>query len=378
MNYLEKGIGALRSIGINFQPEATSEPVLKLLDRVAKYDNNKITSIAATLQQSSAFNAVIREKLQGMEISTRFADITDSFTSIREDATAMVQWMADGKLDIGERLKLSWMKLRRGSIPDRFESIRDSYLEVVKSCGEQIEIESTILNAYQDFRMALKSAEVEAQEVLQVASAALESRKADLEAASAAVANGPADDRAKLSALELARDEALRALQDEDASYQIIKDIADDLRVGYSTAEVVFARLQQTHSVKERLRQRAISFFSTNDSVLSGLSATFTSQAGLGEATNTLEAMKEQMGKSLEALATQGNEQLVAGLRSGYGSTLKVESVKALAEAVVSFQESSVQLISELRKESTAAANEIADATEDAKRRFSALVAKGQ
>lgn len=378
MNYLDRAVSTLRTIGISFQPEVQEAPVLKLLDKIAKYDLNKVTSIAATLQQSSSFNAVIREKIQGMEISTRFADVTASFNSIRDDATEMALWMADGKLDFTEKLKLNWMKLSRGSIPDRFNKIHQTYLEVVKSCGEQLEIEAAILGAYQDFRMALKSAEVEAQQVLQAATAALNQRKADLEAASAAVANASAEDPAAVSALELARDEALRAVQQEDESYQIIKDISDDLKVGYNTAEVVFARLQQAQSVKERLRQRSISFFSTNETVFSGLAAAFTSNSGLAEATNTLEAMKEGMGKSLESLATTGTDQLNKAMRSGYGATLKVESVKALADAVVAFQESSISLIDELRKESTAAANEIADATEAAKRRFTALVAKGQ
>lgn len=378
MNYLDRAVSTLRTVGILFQPEVQEAPVLKLLDKVAKYDLNKVASIAATLQQSSAFNAVIREKIQGMEISTRFAEITTSFNSIRDDAAEMALWMADGKLDFTEKLKLNWMKLSRGSIPDRFNKIHQSYLEVVKSCGEQLEIEAAILGAYQDFRMALKSAEVEAQQVLSAATDALNQRKADLEAASAAVADATVDDQAARSALELKRDEALRAVQQEDESYQIIKDIADDLKVGYNTAEVVFARLQQAQTVKERLRQRSISFFSTNETVFSGLAAAFTSNSGLAEATNTLEAMKDGMGKSLEALATTGTDQLNQALRSGYGSTLKVESVKALADAVVAFQESSLSLIDELRKESTAAANEIADATETAKRRFTALVAKGQ
>ena len=291
MNYLDRAVSTLRTAGILFQPEVQEAPVLKLLDKVAKYDLNKVASIAATLQQSSAFNAVIREKIQGMEISNRFAEITTSFNSIRDDAAEMALWMADGKLDFTEKLKLNWMKLSRGSIPDRFNKIHQSYLEVVQSCGEQLEIEAAILGAYQDFRMALKSAEVEAQQVLSAATDALNQRKADLEAASAAVADAAGDDQAARSALELKRDEALRAVQQEDESYQIIKDIADDLKVGYNTAEVVFARLQQAQTVKERLRQRSISFFSTNETVFSGLAAAFTSNSGLAEATNTLEAM---------------------------------------------------------------------------------------
>nr|WP_073698690.1 hypothetical protein [Pseudomonas aeruginosa] len=82
MNYLDRAVSTLRTAGILFQPEVQEAPVLKLLDKVAKYDLNKVASIAATLQQSSAFNAVIREKIQGMEISNRFAEIC-GFHAIR-------------------------------------------------------------------------------------------------------------------------------------------------------------------------------------------------------------------------------------------------------------------------------------------------------
>lgn len=376
MNYLDRAVTALRSVGIAL-PAQEEAPVLKLLDAVAKYDNNRVTDIAATLQKSSLFNAAVRDQIQGMDISTRYADITAKFDSIRDDSQKMVEWMSDGKLDLHEKVQLGWMKMRRGSIPDRFKDIRGTYLEVSKSANDQITREGTILQAYQDFRMALKTSEVEAQEVLKIAQAAVEERKQELKNASDAVEAYSGTDNAEKTRLELARDVALRALQDEDKSAQIVKDIADDLKTAYNTAELVFARLQQSYSVKERLYQRSVTFFSTNEVVFTGLSASVTSMAGLSEATNTLDSMKDGINKGLEALAQTGGQQLEAGLRAGYGATLKVESVKALANAVVDFQASSQKLIEELRNESTRASQEIEQACEDGKRRFTELVNKG-
>lgn len=122
MNYLERSMSALRSIGITFPDQ--NAPVLALLDRVAVYDSTRVTNIAATLQQSTVFNAAVRDKLQGMDISTRYADIASSFDSIQNDARQMLEWMADGKLQFSERIQLAWLNMRRGSIPDRFEKIR--------------------------------------------------------------------------------------------------------------------------------------------------------------------------------------------------------------------------------------------------------------
>ncbi|WP_433886271.1 merozoite surface protein 3b [Pseudomonas vranovensis] len=375
-NYLERALSGLRTIGINLVRPVQDAPVLVLLDRVAQYDSSKVTSIAAVLQQATAFNSMVREQIEGMDISTRFMDITQSFTSIREDAAAMAGWMDDGRLDSMEKLKLAWMNVRRGSIPSRFNDIRDNYLQVCKSANDQISRETVILESYLDFRMAMKAAEVEAQQVLAIAGQALEQRTVELNAANQQVAAAESAEPAQRSALELRRDEAVRALQDEDKRYQIVKDIADDLKVGYNTAEMVFARINQVHVIKERQYQRMVSFFSTNEVVLTGLAVSFTANSGLAEATHTLNATTDGISKGLEALGTTGNQQLEAAVKASYGSTIKVDSVRALADATLSFQNDMHSLTETYRAESSNASRDIAAAVEDSKRKFAALLSK--
>ena len=375
-NYLERAITGLRTLGINLLQPVQDAPVLVLLDRVAQYDTSKVTAIAAVLQQSTAFNSMVREQIEGMDISARFMDITQRFTSIREDAAAMAGWMDDGRLDTLEKLKLSWMNLRRGSIPSRFNDIRDNYLQVCKSANDQIARESVILESYMDFRMAMKAAEVDAQQVLTVAAQALEQRTLALNDANAQVTAAEQLEPAQRSALELRRDEAVRALQDEDKRYQIVKDIADDLKVGYNTAEMVFARINQVHVIKERQYQRMVSFFSTNEVVLTGLAVSFTSNSGLAEATHTLNATTDGISKGLEALGSTGNQQLEAAVKASYGSTIKVDSVRALADATLSFQTDMHGLTETYRVESSNASRDIADAVEESKRKFAALLSK--
>ncbi|NWB51866.1 merozoite surface protein 3b [Pseudomonas sp. F8002] len=375
-NYLDRALTGLRTLGINLLQPVPDAPVLVLLDRVAQYDTAKVTAIAAVLQQSTTFNSVVREQIAGMDISTRFMDITQSFTSIREDAAAMAGWMDDGRLDTLEKLKLSWMNLRRGSIPSRFSEIRENYLQVCKSANDQISRETVILEAYLDFRMAMKAAEVDAQQVLALAGQVLEQRTQALNEANAQVTAAETLAPAERAALELRRDEAVRALQDEDKRYQIVKDIADDLKVGYNTAEMVFARINQVHVIKERQYQRMVSFFSTNEVVLTGLAVSFTSNSGLAEATNTLNATTDGMSKGLEALGSTGNTQLEAAVKASYGSTIKVDSVRALADATLSFQTDMRGLTETYRAESSNASRDIAEAVEEAKRKFAALLTK--
>lgn len=373
--YLERAVTGLRSIGINMAQPVADAPVLALLDKVAQYDSSKVTAIATVLQQSTGFNSMVRDQLEGMDVSSRFMDITNSFTSIREDAAAMAVWMEDGRLDAIEKLKLAWMNVRRGSIPNRFADIRKHYVAVCKTANEQIARESAILEAYMDFRLAMKTAEVNAQEVLAVASEALAQRSRELDEANIAVSAGTAVG-AELAALELRRDLAVRELQNEDKRYQIVKDIADDLRVGYNTAEMVFARVSQVHVVKERQYQRMVSFFSTNEIVLTSLAVSFTTNQGMAEATRTLNATTEGINRGLEAVGSSSQQQLNDALKASYGSTIRVDSVRALAQATLTFQSDMKSLTDSYRIEASNAAKEIATVVEDAKRAFADLLTK--
>ena len=157
------------------------------------------------------------------------------------------------------------------------------YLSVTKETKNQIEREATILDAYRDYRGALKHAEVMALEVLKKAEAKLEVAKKALGEASAKVAGFSGTEPAERAKLEFARDEELRKTQEEEKRYQIAKDLSDNMTIGYNTSEVIMARLMQLTSTKERVYSQAVSFFSTNDSVLTALKASFTGMFGLHE-----------------------------------------------------------------------------------------------
>jgi hypothetical protein len=374
-SYLESAVSRLSAIGVVVKPEPDA-PILPLLELISDLDGARVTSIARTLQQSSAFNAVVREQVGGMEIATRYSEITKAFDSVRSDTAKMAGWIDGGKLNGLRRAQYAWMKVRRGSVTSRFNKIKGTYLAVAKSANDQVTRERAILDAYQDYRFAMKQAGTDAQELLKMAGGTLDQKKATLTEAQAKVQTPPADPT-EVSKLELARDEAVRALQREEDHYQIVKDIADNLTVAYNTAEVVFARIQQTSGVKERVYRQSVAFFGTNEIVFTALEAAFTTGQGLSEATNSLEAMKGGINRSLESIATLGAKQLEAGLRAGYGSTINADSVKKLVDAIVDYQQSSTKLIEELRTEATRNAKDLEGYVEDGKRRFSELVTKG-
>ena len=376
LQYLDKAVNAIRDLGV--WPEQQGEqPITGLLSQITELDETRVVLIGRTLSQASAFNEVVREQIAAMKIGERYEDITKGFDSIRDDAKGMVDQLSDNRLDLMERASNVWMKVSRGDIATRFNKIRDTYLAVTKDTKDQIDREHTILEAYRDFRGALKQAEVMALEVLGTAEKRLEDKKNILNAASAAVGGYAGSVPADRARLEMDRDEKLREMQNEEKRYQIAKDLSDNLTISYNTSEVVMARLMQTTNAKERVYQQSISFFSTNETVLTALSASFTGMFGLHESTETLNAMKEGMSKSLETLSEIGDKVQEEAVKAGYGPTVRADAVKKLIDSVVNFQEKSRTIINEMRIASTKNSAEIRDAVEDGKRRLAALAADG-
>ncbi len=375
IQYLEKASGALRDMGL-MPTKVEPSPINALLEKIADLDKDKVAVIARTLAQGEVFNEVVRDQTSKMEIGTRYEQITNGFNSIRDDSRRLVDQVEDGKIDLLERGSNIWMKIARGDIADRFDKIRDVYLSVTKETKNQIEREAKILDAYRDYRGALKHAEVMGLEILGHAQEKLDVAKKALDAASSSVAGFAGTEPAERAKLELARDEELRRTQEEEKRFQIAKDLSDNMTIGYNTSEVIMARLMQLTSTKERVYSQAVSFFSTNDSVLTALKASFTGMFGLHESTKTLEAMKEGMSKSLEDLAKVGDKVQDAAVRAGYGPTIRADAVKQLVESVVGFQERSGEIIAEMRKLATQNSAEIRQAVEDGKKRVARIAAQ--
>ncbi|MDJ0655953.1 MAG: cell surface protein [Xanthomonadales bacterium] len=366
---LDRAVGALRELGLLPEAEAEQAPVVALIEQVAEFSEDKAVAIARTLSQISWFNEVVREEIRDVGIGERYESITKDFDSIREDAKRMVDQLADGEIDTGEKLSNIWMKWTRGTISDRFQDIKGTYLDVSSDTKDQIQRERRIIDAYKDFRGALKECQVLAYELLEIAGGHLESARETLQAAAVKL-ESPPEDPSERARLELDRDQKLRELQDTDKKYQIAKDLADNMTVSYNTTEIVMARLVQSTEVKERVYAQSVTFFGTNETVFTALNASFTSLQGLHESTQTLEAMKDGVNKSLETLSEVGDQVQTEGLKAGYGATIKAESVKKLVDAVVNYQASAARIIAEMRSEATRNADEIHRIVEDGKQRL--------
>lgn len=366
--YMDRALGVLHKYNILHQ-EGEESQMAALLQRVVTVDEPKVLAIAKTIQYMGTFNQLVRENVQEVRNADRYNDITKMFDSIREDSKALVQQLEDGKIDVKERFQNWVMKLTRGTPHKRFEKISELYVGVSTDTREALEREDEILHAYTNFRFAVKEAEILAHQVLEEQVKVRDATQAEFGTKVKAVADFQGEQSEK-GKLELARDETQQTWEQEKGKYDLIKRVADNLTVGYQVGETLITKLKQTHDIKEQVYQQAVTFFSTNEHVFTVMDAVYTSQHGLHEATQTLEAMKTGANKGLEDIAALGTRLETAAIQAGYGETISAASVQKLVDAIVTYQIESVRMIAEAQEQATVNAKEVTRVVEDGKRRY--------
>jgi hypothetical protein len=373
--YLDKAVDVLEKFGVKGKGDTPVE-LIRLLEEVKHVDEARALAIANTIKYMSTFNQLVRDNVENINVGNRYLDISQMFDSIREDSKSLIKQLDDGKIGVTEKVANVWMNIRRGSPSARFEKIVDVYQDVCKDTKDQLEREETIMDGYIDFRFALKEAEILSRELLGQQLPHLDKAKNGLATAQKAVDDYTGSDESQKSRLELARDEARNAFQKEDRTYQLLKDIAENLSIGYDVGETLVTKLKQTHDVKDQVYRRAVTFFTTNEHVFTILGTVYTSQQGLNEATQSTEALKAGVNKSLEDVAELGRELEKAALKAGYGSTISPASLEKLVTAISDYQVESLQMIAELRKESESNAKEIRRVVEEGKKRYQETLAR--
>lgn len=374
MARVEKGIALLRKIGVNVDAQTNALPVSGLLEQIRVYGEPQVVAIAATLGRAQLFNEVVRDQLQGVSVGDRYLKISDNFTSVREDAKRMLENMNDGKYDLRERMSDTWMNLTRGPIPKRFNKISEIAKDVFTDTEQNLTRLRTIFDAYSEFRLGMKEAGMLAHEVFDKAEADYKAKEEGLRLAQAAI---PAEDSTDVNArnqAEMNRDIALRNFQDADRRTQIARDVRDNLQVSYYTGEAIMTRLAQTAHAQERVWSQSVTFFATNENVLTSLSASFTMLKGLHESTQTHEMLKKGMKEALDDLATTGTAIQERAIRAGYGPTIPVESVQNLVNAIVDYQGRMVQIVAEERVAAEENARAIAVTVEDGRKKLVELM----
>lgn len=367
-NYLDNAMAVLDNLGI-VPKEGSESKLATLLQDVIHVDEPKVLAIAKVLKYKSTFNELARNNIKDVRIADRFGDILRLSDSISEDMKTLLTQLEDGVIDNKEKFQNAWMRLTRGTTAQRYDKIIRIFKNVSSDTENQLKREKATINGYIDISFALKDAATTSYEVLKTQENNLKQVEEALKVAAKKVQDYSGGDLAEKSRLEMARDEAQRALKEEDRIYQLIKNVAEDISNGYNEGEAVAAKLNQIYGMKEQVYSRSISYFEGREHVFTLESVTYTSMQGLHETTQTLEAMKKVDKKGIEDIVEVGKKLEDAALKAAYGPTIDPPAVKRIVDDIVRYQTESRQKIAQLRIESSKAAEEVTKIVEDGKQR---------
>ncbi len=375
--YLDGAVEVLKNFGLKVKEEPSV--LTGLLGKIASLDEAKVMALGKVLNYESSFNGLVRENVREMHVGTRYEGVITKFDSIVTDANMLVHELDDGKIDKKEKAQNLWMKIVRGTTHHRFEDIRKIHESVSVETKNQLDREEAIRDAYSNFRLAYQDARTLAAELFVMQEAKLKTAQEEAKLATDAITTYMAQankEEVQVTRLQKARDERNLDLNREDSNYQLLKDMKEGLSNGYNIGETLIAKLMQTHEAKNQVYRKNAIFFTTNEHVFTTLDAVLTSQMGLHEATQELEAEKRVLNKGMEAVADLGSNLEKAALKAGYGSTTDPTSVQRLVDAIVNYQIESRQLIKQYRDESTSVNKQVEAIVEDGKSKVAQIAQK--
>ena len=354
---LGRALDKLRQLGVT-PGSVAIVPAVNLVGELQPVDATRATRLARVFQAEADFNELAREQTTGMAVSDAHTKIARNFDTIIEDTRATFNHLRDdGKIDLWEKLDIARRTLiHGGSIPARFKSVRELFLDTTQRCQRQLEHEQTIIDAYNAFRAAYGEGMVDALELQQVCLTHLNEIKAKSQTVVAAweAITDPIEKARKT----LDKNQALEEVEHADRQYQVATNLVNDMRVGQGAGDAVVEKLKQTHKAKIAVQDRAITFFGTNEHVITALCVALQSEKGPHERTQTLEELQRGTEKAMDVLAEIGTKVDKQAIEKAYGESLSPEAVGRLVDAMVNYQKEVIEL--------TAAARAKADETSKA------------
>lgn len=374
---IDKALSLIRQAGIPLPTgENSTVAISGLVKDLLPYGETEVTAIVRTLNQIQVFNEIVREHLDQTSVGERYIRIAKDFTSIRDDSKRMLAQIEDGKLSLGDRVGNQWMLITRGSIPKRFNRIREVAKDIQRAGEDTAHRLREILKGYAEARLGLQEARILADDLRKKTRAAWETAQAELTAANDELTRlrETGAEARLINEAELKRDEGVRDVRETERLFQISEDLYNNLSVSYEAGDAIMTRVAQTAEVQERVWSQSVVFFNTNETVLTALSASFTGIKSLHETTQGHEALKNGINEALGDLATTGTTVMEAGLRSGYGPTISAEAVKKVVDAIIDFQERSYAIKDEMRAQAAKNEQEMRVVMEDGRQRLTKLL----
>ncbi|HEX7654980.1 MAG TPA: hypothetical protein VF607_15835 [Verrucomicrobiae bacterium] len=372
---LSQALDKLRQLGVT-PGSVAMVPAVNLVGELQTVDVDRATRLARVFQAEADFNELAREQTVGMAVGDAHTKIARNFDSIIEDTRAIYGHLHDdGKIDMWEKLDIARRTLvHGGSIPSRFKSVRELFLDATKRCQQQLEHEQTIIEAYNAFRAAYGEGMVDALELQQVCQQNVTTVKAQSQTVIAAweAITDPIEKAKK----NLEKNQAVEAVELADRKYQVATNLVNDMRVGQGAGDAVVEKLKQTHKAKIAVQDRAITFFGTNEHVITALCVALQSEKGLNERTQTLEELQRGTEKAMDVLAEIGTKVDKQAIEKAYGQSLSPEVVGRLVDAMVNYQKEVIELTASARAQAEESAKAIAARTQAGQEELARLAVK--
>lgn len=356
-NKLQKARRILQAIGIEIKAESLAQKAtLDQISELSELGTNEASQLVEVVHHMNAFDELVTDNLNKMNVGERYEDIRENFESIIKDLERKVKGAhSDQKVSsLINKMQDRLMKWKRGDIRERFQKIKVAYESVFGDADEQIRREVSILEAYKDYREALQQSVILSQVLKKRSEDEREKILVKFQEANDKVNAFPVDgDPIKLGGLKMEKDEIQRQLDKMDRRQEIASSLYGKLTVAYGISEAVMTRYAQTTEVRERVQRESSLFYTANKGVMTTLAATLMQLEGTNEQAKVMEEFGKQIKQALAKVnETSGLAEsiLSKATETAYSVQFTPEQIRELYENTVKFKLVQDQKTSELRR----------------------------
>ncbi|MBU0979420.1 MAG: hypothetical protein KJ709_01320 [Nanoarchaeota archaeon] len=329
-------------------------PLVGILDDLEPIDPEEIGQIAMVVQYMSEHNAFVREQIKAMPYDDRHNRIEDNFKSIIDDLKIVEgQYADDNRISTFERWHNRIRHAIKGTTHERFEDIRNLYLEIAADTRERLQHQAVVLGNYSQYRKALKMAEGKAHGVKKTQKGNYDAAVNAMGLAAQTLADYKGDDGEERSRLEGIRDDAITKKNEEVLRYDRIKRIAEFMTVGYNLGDMLMVKLTEKKALEQLNYDSSVTLFQTHEGVFTALDLLLTVDQGMREQLGGKEELIKGTESAIDYVMNQSFDLDVAVATAGYGDGMDRKVAEKLKQHLVEYLTKMEQVKEDNRKIST-------------------------
>lgn len=370
----------LSKIGIELQIDSLAQKAtLAQIEELAVFGQDESLQLREVVENINSFDQLVANNLKSMNVGERYNDIRENFETILKDLERKLKG-ADGSQNMGsklvERIQNKLVLWRRGSVKDRYDKIKVISESVFADSDSQIKHEQAIIEAYRDYREALRDSGTLAKIIKERAAMARDSFKDEYTSLVDQLKEAQ-DSNAETLAVALLQqqvDDIKRQFDAADRRHEIASSLEQKLTTTYGISDAVMTRYTQTAEVRERLQREAALYYSVNSGVMTTLMATFQQLEATNEGTQVLREIQKQQQKALDSLSRNGglaNKVVQEAQKVGMSVYFSAEDMRKLYASTVEFRINQARDYAKLRQERDANMIEVQKAIQEGQRKLS-------